>query len=295
MKSREQAVDALAAGRVRLAGSAVVKPSTLVAADQPLELLGEPPRFVSRGGEKLDAALERFAVDVAGRRVLDAGASTGGFSDCALQRGAASVVAVDVGRAQLHERIRSDPRVRVLESTNVRHLGLEEAGGAPFDVVLADLSFISLRTVMPVLAGHLAAPGADLVLLAKPQFEVGRREASRGRGIIRDPDLWRSALDGVCSALTGAGAAIIGVMVSPLRGAEGNVEFLIHAKAHAVVPATPGRINPSEAGPRAAPASACAASGEVAVQIEAALVEAGAESAGVVDQIQTPSPAGQES
>src|SRR5439155_14996809 len=136
---------------------------------EPVEVLGPPPRFVSRGGDKLDAALDRFGVDVAGRRVLDAGASTGGFTDCLLQRGAASVTAVDVGRAQLHERLRADPRVTSLERTDIRSFRTTE----PFPVVVADLSFISLRTVAGALLGDNAASGADVVVLVKPQFEAG--------------------------------------------------------------------------------------------------------------------------
>jgi 23S rRNA (cytidine1920-2'-O)/16S rRNA (cytidine1409-2'-O)-methyltransferase len=188
---------------------------------------------VSRGGEKLDAALSAFGVDVRGRVALDAGASTGGFTDCLLQRGAAGVVAVDVGRGQLHTRLVADPRVRLLERTNVRHLDLAGAGGVTFPIIVADLSFISLGTVAPVLAGELAADGADVVVLVKPQFEAGRAEASRGRGVIRDPAVWLRALEGVASAFAGSGAAIMGAMVSPLHGADGNVEFFLHARAHA--------------------------------------------------------------
>jgi len=245
--SREQALAAVAAGRVRVAGSDVVKASTLVAPDQSIELVGEPPRFVGRGGEKLDAALDRFGLDVRGRRALDAGASTGGFSDCLLRRGAGAVVAVDVGKGQLHARVRDDPRVEVRDATNVRHLGLDDVGGAPFDVIVADLSFISLRTVAPVLAGELAAPGSDVVALVKPQFEVGRREASRGRGVIRDPALWLQAVEGVCDAFGQAGAAMIDVMVSPLRGADGNVEFMVHGRAHSA--GTGGAGTQAGAGP----------------------------------------------
>ena len=188
-----------------------------------------PPPFVSRGGVKLDAALRDFQIEVAGRRVLDAGASTGGFTDCVLQRGAASVVAVDVGYGQLHERMRADERVEVRERTNVRHL----ASGAidpPAELVVADLSFISLRTVLPALLSHLA-PDAPLVALVKPQFEAGRAEAARGRGVIRDPEVRATALAGIGAALQERGATIMGAMVSPLRGADGNVEFLLHAVA----------------------------------------------------------------
>lgn len=203
----------------------------MVAADEALAVLRPPRRFVSRGGEKLDAALVHFDVDVAGRSALDAGASTGGFTDCLLQRSAASVIAVDVGYGQIHERIRKDPRVTVLERTNVRSLRLVD----PVGVVVGDLSFISLRTVAPALLGENALPGADVVLLVKPQFEAGRVEASKGRGVVRDPSVWRRVLEETISALRAEGAATMGVMVSPLKGADGNVEFLVHLRAHSGV------------------------------------------------------------
>ena len=190
---------------------------------------GPPPRFVGRGGEKLAAALERFAIDLTGRVVLDAGASTGGFTDCALQAGAARVVAVDVGRGQLHRRLLTDPRVDSRERTNVRHLAPGDLG-PPVDVVVADLSFISLRTVMEAILG-LVRDGGDLVWLVKPQFEAGRQEASKNRGVISDPEVWHRVLDEVTGALRGHGAAIMGLMTSPLRGADGNVEFLLHGRA----------------------------------------------------------------
>ena len=201
----------------------------MVAADEPVEILGPPPRFVSRGGEKLDAALDRFEIEVVAKRVLDAGASTGGFTDCLLQRGAAHVTAVDVGRAQMNNRLRNDPRVRCLERTHIRDFVADE----PFPLVVADLSFISLRSVVPSLVGANAAAGADVVVLVKPQFEAGREIVSRGRGVVRDASAWRDVLDGVSSAFATAGAARIAAMVSPLRGADGNVEFLLHLRAHA--------------------------------------------------------------
>jgi 23S rRNA (cytidine1920-2'-O)/16S rRNA (cytidine1409-2'-O)-methyltransferase len=210
-----------------VSGSIAERAARQVSAAEPVSVTGDAERFVGRGGKKLDAALERFGIDVSGRAALDAGASTGGFTDCLLQRGAAHVTAVDVGRAQLHEKLRADPRVTSLERTNIRHLGPADLAGAPFDVVVADLSFISLRTVAPALVG-LAAPGADLVVLVKPQFEAGRPEADRGRGVIRDPAIWIEALHGAIGALEAEGAAMMGVMVSPLRGADGNVEFLGH-------------------------------------------------------------------
>jgi 23S rRNA (cytidine1920-2'-O)/16S rRNA (cytidine1409-2'-O)-methyltransferase len=227
--SRREAQLAVVAGRVTVSGAPALKPSRLVAPGEPLVVLGPAPRFVSRGGEKLDAALDRFGVDVEGRRVLDAGASTGGFTDCVLQRGAAEVVAVDVGHGQLHERLRHDPRVDNRERTNVRRLDAGQIGG-PVDLAVADLSFISLRTALPSLLA-CSRPGGDLVLLVKPQFEAGRTEAARGRGVIRDPEVHARVQAEVSAALEGAGASIMGWMDSPLLGPEGNRELLVHARA----------------------------------------------------------------
>ncbi|HEX4903697.1 MAG TPA: TlyA family RNA methyltransferase [Acidimicrobiales bacterium] len=227
-ESRQQARHLIDAGRVLVGGATAEKAGRLVAPGEPVQVLGPPPRFVGRGGEKLAAALERFAIDPRGARALDAGSSTGGFTDALLQEGATSVVAVDVGRAQLHERLRADPRVDVREQTDIRDLDPGSVGGA-LDVVVADLSFISLRGVAPVLLS-LLAPGGDLVVLVKPQFEAGRAEVSRGRGVIRDPEVWRGALDSVATAFADAGGAIMEAMVSPLRGADGNVEFLVHVR-----------------------------------------------------------------
>jgi 23S rRNA (cytidine1920-2'-O)/16S rRNA (cytidine1409-2'-O)-methyltransferase len=203
----------------------------MVSPDEALLVAGEGPRFVGRGGEKLAGAVERFdlAPVIKDARALDAGASTGGFTDCLLQNGAERVVAVDVGYGQLHERLRADPRVEVHDRTNVRELAPGELGD-PFTVIVADLSFISLRLVLPALLG-LAAPGATLVPLVKPQFEAGRDAAAKGRGIIRDPAIWRQVLDDVAGALRAAGATIMGGMVSPIHGADGNVEFLLHVVA----------------------------------------------------------------
>ncbi len=239
--SRERARSAIASGQVSVAGAPATKANRLVAPAEPIFLAGPGPRFVSRGGDKLDAALARFGLDVGGRRCLDAGASTGGFTDCLLQSGAASVVALDVGRGQLHERLRRDHRVISVERTNLRLAHLADLAGEPFEVVVADLSFISLRSVAPVLLGELAAPGADVVVLVKPQFEVGsleggRAEVSRGRGVVRDPRLWLGTLEGAVGAFAGCGAAMMGVMASPLTGAQGNVEFLLHCRAHSTGP-----------------------------------------------------------
>ena len=236
--SRERAQEDIAAGRVRVAGAVASKPARLVDPTEPIHVLGPPPRFVSRGGEKLEAALAAFAVTVDGRRCLDAGASTGGFTDCLLQWGAREVIAVDVGFGQLHERLRDDPRVVNLERTNVRELD-PAAIGAPVEVTVADLSFISLRTVLPALLDLTAASG-DLVLLVKPQFEAGRREASRGRGVIRDPAIWRRVLEESRSAAESLGASMMEAMPSPLRGADGNVEFLVRL---ARVPAATGAVD----------------------------------------------------
>jgi 23S rRNA (cytidine1920-2'-O)/16S rRNA (cytidine1409-2'-O)-methyltransferase len=149
-----------------------------------------------------------------------------------LQNGAAHVIAVDVGYGQLDSRLRADPRVTVLERTNVRSVTVASLGADPVDVVTADLSFISLGVVAPVLAGPIARPGADLVVLVKPQFEAGRVEVSRGKGVVRDPATWHRALQTVASALGDAGAAIMGAMCSPVTGPAGNTEFLLHAAAH---------------------------------------------------------------
>ncbi len=232
LPSREAAQEAIGEGRVLVAGTAADKPARLVSGAEPVEVIGPPPPFVSRGGQKLDAALDRFGIDVAGRRALDAGTSTGGFTDCLLQRGAASVTAVDVGYGQIHERLRADPRVRLLERTNIRHFVAE----VPFDLVVADLSFISLATAAPALVDANAAPGADVVVLIKPQFEAGRGEVSRGRGVVRDPAVWRRVLGQVRVALEEREAAMMGAMVSPLTGADGNVEFLAHLSAHCARP-----------------------------------------------------------
>lgn len=229
--SREEARTLVAGGAVLVAGAPASKPDRLVAEHEPLLVSGSGRPFVSRGGEKLDGALERFAVDVTDRRCLDAGASTGGFTDCLLRRGAASVLAVDVGYGQLHPQLRHDPRVVVAERTNVRNLRVADLDG-PFEVVVADLSFISLRAVVPALAGELASRRAELVFLVKPQFEAGREQADRGRGVIRDAVVRRRALADVASALVETGATIMGAMASPLLGPAGNAEYFLHARAH---------------------------------------------------------------
>lgn len=227
-ESRQQARHLIDAGRVLVAGAPADKAGRLVAPGEPIHVLGPPARYVGRGGEKLAGALARFDLDPTGVRALDAGASTGGFTDALLQAGASSVVAVDVGRAQLHERLRADPRVDVREQTDIRAVRPDQIGGA-VDVVVADLSFISLRAVIGPLL-DLVAPGGDLVVLVKPQFEAGRAEVSKGRGVIRDPHVWRRVLDDAMVVIGTAGGAIMDAMVSPLRGADGNAEFLVHVR-----------------------------------------------------------------
>lgn len=223
--SRTAARELVASKQVLVAGSVADKPARMVDPADPLVLRGDPPRFVGRGGEKLAGALEEFALDVDGLRILDAGASTGGFTDCLIQSGAREVVALDVGHGQIHERLRSNPAVTVLERTNLRHVRAAELGH--FDAAVADLSFISLTLVMGVLL-ELVADRGWLVLLVKPQFECGRSEVSRGKGVVRDPSLWSEALSTVANAAINCGGVIMGAMVSPLHGADGNVEFCLH-------------------------------------------------------------------
>ncbi|MEY2401236.1 MAG: rRNA (cytidine1920-2-O)/16S rRNA (cytidine1409-2-O)-methyltransferase, partial [Ilumatobacteraceae bacterium] len=201
--SRTEAAHAIDARLVLVNGSIADKPARLVDPADAVVLQGPPSRFVSRGGDKLDAALEAFGVEVAGLRVLDAGASTGGFTDCLLQRGASRVVALDVGHGQLHPRIRHDPRVMVLERFHVRDLTPEAIGGA-VDLIVADLSFISVIRALPPLLG-VGRPDAELVLLVKPQFEAGKAEVDRGSGVIRDPAIHQRVCDEVSAALIARG------------------------------------------------------------------------------------------
>jgi 23S rRNA (cytidine1920-2'-O)/16S rRNA (cytidine1409-2'-O)-methyltransferase len=226
-ETRSQARTLIMAGRVRLGTERLDKPGRQVPADSPLSV-DQPPRFVSRGGEKLAAAVEKFALDLRKAHVLDIGASTGGFSDCALQSGAASVVCVDVGRGQLHARLRADPRVTNIEKTNARFLSEGDLPRGDFDAVVMDLSFISLRSVLPPVWPFLRRGGV-LVALVKPQFEAGKAEADRGRGVIRDEAVRASALERVrgfaLASLTGA--RLIGTMDSPIAGADGNREYLL--------------------------------------------------------------------
>lgn len=211
-------------GRVRVGGAPAAKAEHQVDPGDAVVVMGAPPRYVGRGAEKLIGALDHFGLDPSGFRVLDAGASTGGFTDALLQRGAAQVVALDVGHGQLHERLRRDPRVEVRERTNLRHVDPADLGG--FDAVVADLSFISLTKVMSVLA-RCCVPDGWIVVLVKPQFEAARSEASRGRGVITDPAQWAGAVRRVVRSAEIEGTTVGGLVVSPLRGADGNVEFLL--------------------------------------------------------------------
>ena len=225
--SRTEAQSLIAANRVLVNGSVADKPARQVAPGDAVVIDGPPPRFVGRGAEKLDHALDVFGIDVNGVRALDAGASTGGFTDCLLQRGAREVVALDVGHGQLHERLRADPRVSNLERCNVRYADVEQIGG-PVDIVVGDLSFISLQLVIPTLV-ELCQPGSPMVLLVKPQFEAGRQEVDRGRGIITDPAIHDRVRAEVEQGLVASHCAVVGWTDSPITGADGNREFLVHA------------------------------------------------------------------
>jgi len=229
--SRGEATELIELGRVLVNGAVADKASRQVDPADNLIVSGPPARFVSRGGEKLDAILESRGIDVTSRRVLDAGASTGGFTDCLLQRGAGHVVALDVGHGQLHPRIRHDERVTVIERFNIRDVSLDAIGG-DVDMVVADLSFISLTLVMNPLVS-VVREGGDVAVLIKPQFEAGRREVSRGRGIITDPAVHDEACRSVSEACEAAGATVLDVIPSPIVGAEGNREFLLHAVVRA--------------------------------------------------------------
>jgi len=225
--SRTVAQALILAGKVRTGPDTVVaKSSQKLPADSPLTV-EQPPRFVSRGGEKLEGALAHFGIAVAGAHALDVGASTGGFTDCLLQRGAASVTCVDVGQAQLHAKLRADARVTNLERLNARELPSAPLPHATYPVVVMDVSFISLTTVLPSVWSRLA-PGGHLVALVKPQFEATRQEADKGRGVIKDPAVHARILREVTAAASSLpGAEVIGSMDSPLLGGEGNREFLL--------------------------------------------------------------------
>lgn len=227
VESRSQAKALIMAGRVRHGTERLDKPGKEYPADFAVTI-DQLPRFVSRGGEKLAAYLERFPVDLRDAHVLDVGASTGGFTDCALQAGAASATCVDVGTAQLHDRLRRDPRVTNMEKINARHLAPGSLPRSSYDAIVMDLSFISLRSVLPAVWQFLR-PGGVLIALVKPQFEAGKAEVDRGQGVIRDDAVRARVLAEVREfALRElAGATVHGECESPVHGADGNREFLL--------------------------------------------------------------------
>ena len=213
---------------VFVAGSRVDKAGALVDADAPVEVRAPDHPYVSRGGVKLAGALDAFALDVAGLRCLDLGASTGGFTDCLLQRGAARVVAVDVGYGQLAHRLRIDPRVVVMERTNARALEADAVGG-PVDLTVVDASFIGIAKLLPAVARCTRA-GGHLVALVKPQFEVGREQAARGKGVVRDERVRADAIDAALHAVSAAGFDVLARSDSVLPGPKGNREAFVHAR-----------------------------------------------------------------
>jgi 23S rRNA (cytidine1920-2'-O)/16S rRNA (cytidine1409-2'-O)-methyltransferase len=228
-RSREHASELVAAGRVKVSGTVATKPATGVGADAPIVVDtsdADDPGYASRGAYKLLGALQAFepkGLTVEGRRCLDAGASTGGFTDVLLRAGAAHVIAVDVGYGQLAWSLRTDQRVTVMDRTNVRNLTLDAIGGTPVDVTVGDLSFISLTLVLPALTG---VTDGDLVLMVKPQFEVGKDRLGRG-GVVRDPELRADAVRTVAGTAHRLGWGIAGVTASPLPGPSGNVEYFL--------------------------------------------------------------------
>jgi 23S rRNA (cytidine1920-2'-O)/16S rRNA (cytidine1409-2'-O)-methyltransferase len=225
-ESRSRAQALIMAGRVLVDGAVVTKAGSGVPAGASVELVARP-RYVSRGGEKLETGLRTFAVDPAGERCLDVGSSTGGFTDCLLQHGAAHVIALDVGRNQLHERLRADSRVTVMEGVNARRL---EPGALPYapTLITADVSFISLRLVLPA-AIACAEPLWRALVLVKPQFEAGRSDVHGG--VVRDPEVRRRVLREFCAFVTAAGAVVLGVCDSCLPGPAGNHEYVVYVAA----------------------------------------------------------------
>jgi 23S rRNA (cytidine1920-2'-O)/16S rRNA (cytidine1409-2'-O)-methyltransferase len=227
-ESRTRAQALILAGLVRVNGQTAAKAGQAVSEDAQLEVIRPEHPYVSRGGVKLAGVLDHFALDVTGMTCLDAGASTGGFTDCLLQRGAAHVTAVDVGYGQLAHKLRVDPRVTVMERANMRSLDPEIAPG-PFDLITADLSFISLTLVLPALASRLA-PQGNLLPLVKPQFEAGREHVGQG-GVVRDEAARQAAVEKVAACMSGLGLTVLGSVQSSLPGPAGNLEYFILAWA----------------------------------------------------------------
>ena len=235
VESRSLAQKLIMAGVVRVAGQVVGEPDRKVGLDAEISI-ESGPRFVSRGGEKLEPALVAFHLDgLDGAVCADVGASTGGFSDCLLQHGAGKVYAIDVGYGVLHWKMRSDPRVVVMERTNARHLS---ALPEPVSLVTVDASFISLRILLPVIRGWFGPAGGRVVALIKPQFEAGREEVSKGEGVIHDPRVHRLVLEEVLGFARECGFGLNGLVKSSLKGPKGNIEFLVHL----VWPADPGAV-----------------------------------------------------
>ncbi len=224
-RSRDNAADLIEARKVLVSGIPASKPASQVDAETSIVIQGERDDFVSRGGHKLAGALDHFSqINVEGKRALDAGASTGGFTDVLLKRGVKDVVAVDVGYGQMAWELRQDPRVIILDRTNVRHLTLDQVG-EPVDIVVADLSFISLTLVLPALVS-VSSPSADFLVMVKPQFEVGRERLGAG-GVVRDPELRKAAVKEVADCAYDMGLGCLGVVASPLPGPAGNVEYFL--------------------------------------------------------------------
>ena len=223
-ESRQKAQALIMAGRVLVNGQKIEKAGTLVDPESSLELLGSPSRYVGRGGLKLEAALDRFHCDVRSKLYLDIGSSTGGFVDCLLQRGVARVIAVDVGPSQMDWRLRQDARVQLLDRTNARYLSWEKIG-EKVDGITVDVAFISATMVLPPLV-QFSRPGTRLIVLVKPQFEVGKGQVGR-RGIVRDEKLQQASIEKVQRCAAELGFAELQVMSSPILGAEGNREFFI--------------------------------------------------------------------
>lgn len=230
-RSRQDAQDLIAQRRVTVGGAMAEKATRQVSKSEPIHVTGPPPRFVGRGGHKLEHALASFGVDPTDKHCLDAGSSTGGFTDCLIQEGAASVVAVDVGTNQLHEHLRNNPQITVCENTDIRAVDIADYASSPqatgFDLIVGDLSFISTRSLLANFA-HLLGADGDLILLVKPQFEAGRKEVSKTKGIIRDPAIWVRVLHEFIDAANNAGLVVTDLAISPITGGKGNVEFLAH-------------------------------------------------------------------
>ena len=226
VESRSLAQRLVMAGQVRAGGQLIPKPSMQVAKDMEL-VVDHGPQYVSRGGEKLKGAFELFSLNVSGKVCVDVGASTGGFTDCLLQHGAEQVFAIDVGKGILHWKIRQDPRVVVMEATNARFV---KDLPKPVSFVTIDASFISLKILLPVTKNWFGDDGGKVLALVKPQFEAGREQASKGKGVIKDPKVHREVLKDILGFAEGQGMSVLGLERSPIKGPKGNVEFLAYLR-----------------------------------------------------------------